>query len=81
MAQKGIFVWRFDYTLNANQWHACVAGYTQEECQEYLLRITPNAIVTGISQECSLHAISDELRTTIVESSKRKPGRPKGTGK
>lgn len=79
--QRGIFVYRFDYDLGTNHWHAYIAGYNQQECQEYLLKLAPNAVVTGVSQEHGLHAISDQLRQRILESSKRKPGRPKGSGK
>jgi hypothetical protein len=73
---KGILVFRFDYELNNNVWHAYVAGYGQEECQNYLFKTVGNVTLTGISQECPLHAISDELRAKILEASKRKPGRP-----
>lgn len=79
--QRNIFVYRFDYELKGEHWHAFVAGYNQQESQEYLLKIAPNAVVSGISQECTLHAISDQLRQTILDSSKKKPGRPKGSGK
>ncbi len=77
---KGIFVYRFDYDLKGNNWHAYVAGYNQQECQEYLLKIVPHATVTGLSQEHRLDAISDQLRKRILDASKRKPGRPKGSG-
>lgn len=76
-----IHVYRFDYKLKAQDWHAFVAGYTQEECQNYLLKLAPNAQVTSISQECRLDAISDELRTKIKDAGKRKPGRPPKTDK
>ncbi len=78
---KGIFVYRFDYDLKGNNWHAYIAGYSQQECQEYLLKLVPHATVTGLSQEHGLHAISDQLRQKILDASKRKPGRPKGSGK
>lgn len=86
MAQRGIFVYRFDYEklndLGRNsRWHANIAAYNQEEAYEYLVGLFPNAKVTGISQECSLHAVSNELRAVISETVKRKPGRPKGSTK
>ena len=77
--QKGILVYRFDYLLNGDAWNCYIAGYGQEECHEYLLKLVPNAEITTISQECNLHAISDELRAAILDTGKRKPGRPKGT--
>ena len=86
MGQRGIFVYRFDYekvdsTGQNSRWHANSAGYNQEEAYEYLIGLFPNAKVTGISQECSLHAVSNELRAVISETVKRKPGRPKGSTK
>ena len=80
-AKKGIFVFRFDYDLKDKNWHCSIAAYNQNEAQEYLVKLFPHAVITGISQEGGLHAISDQVRTAILESSKRKPGRPKGSGK
>jgi len=78
---KPVFIYRFDYDLNNEQWHCYIAGYSQDESQEYLMTIAPNAVVTQVSQEFPLHAISDEVRKTIVDSVKRPPGRPKGSTK
>ena len=78
--QQGIRVYRFEYEIpnNArNPWIVHIAGYNQEECQNYLFSTMGQVKVTGISQECPLHAISNELRTKILEANKRKPGRPK----
>lgn len=74
--KQGIFVYRFDYELKGNPWTAYVAGYGQEQCQEYLMETVGDINVVSISQECALHAISNQLRKTITESAKRKPGRP-----
>lgn len=84
--QRGIFVYRFDYEKadsggRNSRWHANIAAYNQEEAYEYLLGLFPGANVTQISQECSLHAVSNELRAVISETAKRKPGRPKGSTK
>lgn len=82
---RGIWVYRFDYEKphqtngrNVN-WHAYIAAYNQEEAYEYLTGLYPTARVTQISQECALHAVSNELRETLTENTKRKPGRPKGS--
>ena len=80
MQQEGIRIYRFDYEIpnnKRNPWSAHVAGYSQEECQSKLFETVGNVTVTGISQECPLHAISDKLREKIIEVNKRKPGRPK----
>ena len=87
MANRGIFVYRFDYekphrtTHEMVQWNANIAAYNQEEAHDYLLTLFPNARITQISQECPLHAISNQLREAITQTVKRKPGRPKGTTK
>ena len=87
MAQRGIFVYRFDYEKPHNttgqngRWHCHIAAYNQEEAYEYLIGQFPTAKVTGISQECPLHAISNQLREVIAQTTKRKPGRPKGSTK
>ena len=87
MAQRGIFVYRFDYekphkeTGQNVQWNAYIASYNQEQAHSYLMSLFPNARITQISQECPLHAISNELREAITQTVKRKPGRPKGTTK
>jgi hypothetical protein len=86
MAQRGIFVYRFDYEkLNSSgentRWHANIAAYNQEEAMDYLINLFPTAKVTQISEEIALHAVSNELRETIAQTVKRKPGRPKGSTK
>ena len=73
---KPCYVYRFNYILNGEDWHTFIAGYNQEECMQYLRAISGNVHVTSIGQECRLDAISDPLRLTIVNSIKRKPGRP-----
>ena len=75
--RQGIFVYRFDYELKGNPWTAYVAGYGQEECQEYLIETVGDINVITIGQECPLHALSNQLRKVILDGSKRKPGRPK----
>ena len=84
--QRGIYVYRFDYEKPDNQgrnviWNAYIAGYNQEEAFGYLKGLYPTARITGISQESPLHAITNELRETITQTVKRKPGRPPGTTK
>jgi hypothetical protein len=81
MADKAIFVWRYDYDMKeGSTWVAHVAGYTEDQCRDYLFKIVGrNVKISSISQICRLDAISDEFRTVIVESampSKKKPGRP-----
>ena len=73
---KPIHVFRFNYILNGEDWHTFIAGYNQEECIQYLRAISGAVHCTSISQECRLDAISDPLRLTIINSIKRKPGRP-----
>lgn len=76
MAAEIIHVFRFDYRLKNEDWHAFIAGYNQEECQDYLFKLAPNAQVMTVSQESRLDAISDNLRAKIKDAGKRKPGRP-----
>ena len=73
---KPIMCWRFDYILKAEDWNTVIAGYSQEECMQYLVAVVGHVHVTSISQECRLDAISDPLRETIMSAGKRKPGRP-----
>ncbi len=73
---KPCYVYRFNYIMNGEDWNAYIAGYNQEECMAYLRAISGEVHCTSISQECRLDAISDPLRLTIVNSVKRKPGRP-----
>ena len=74
--KQGIFVYRFDYELKGNPWTAHVAGYGQEQCHDYLVEQVGDINVISISQECPLHAITNQLRQKILDGSKRKPGRP-----
>lgn len=74
--KQGIFVYRFDYELKGNPWTAYVAGYGQEQCQDYLIETVGDINVITLSQECALHAITNQLRQKIMDGSKRKPGRP-----
>lgn len=74
--KQGIFVYRFDYELKGNPWTAYVAGYGQEQCHDYLIEMVGDINVITIGQECALHAISNQLRQKILETAKRKPGRP-----
>ena len=80
MADKAIFVWRYDYDMKESTWVAHIAGYTEDQCRDYLFKIVGRNIkVTSISQICRLDAISDEFRNVIVEAAmptKKKPGRP-----
>lgn len=81
MADKAIFVWRYDYDMkDGSVWNAHIAGYTEDQCRDYLFKIVGRNIkVTSISQICRLDAISDEFRNVIVDASmpsKKKPGRP-----
>ena len=73
---KPCYVYRFNYILNGEDWNAYIAGYNQEECIHYLRSTVGDVHVTSIGQECRLDAISDPLRLVIVNSVKRKPGRP-----
>jgi hypothetical protein len=78
MAQpKPIHVFRFDYDLKGNQWTAYVAGYGQADAQDYLVDTVGHVQITSIGQECPLHAVSNKLRASIMETSKKKPGRPR----
>jgi len=70
---RSIMVWRFDYILKAEDWNTCIAGYSQEECMQYLHAVVGPVHCTSISQECRLDAISDPLRETIMSAGKRKP--------
>ena len=76
VVKQGIFVYRFDYELKGNPWTAYVAGYGQEQSQEYLMETVGDINVISISQECALHDITHQLRKKIMDSGKRKPGRP-----
>jgi|GEM_PF-5148619 len=83
MADKAIFIWRFDYEMSVDRdttWTAHIAGYNEDQCREYLHKVVgAGTKVSSISQICRLDAISDEFREVIVEaaSPKRKgPGRP-----
>jgi hypothetical protein len=76
MEPKPIHVFRFDYELKGNQWTAYIAAYGQEDAQQYLNDTVGHVQVTSIGQECPLHAVSNKVRASIAETSKRKPGRP-----
>ena len=80
MADKAIFVWRYDYEMKDSTWVAHIAGYTEDQCRDYLFKIVgKNIKITSISQICRLDAITDEFRSVIVEAAmptKKKPGRP-----
>jgi hypothetical protein len=79
----GIAVFRIDYDLITNgqtiNWRANIGAYNINEAQNYLRELfapkVPN--IKSVGMETRLDAISNELRNTIVEGSKRKPGRPK----
>ena len=73
---KAIFVYRFDYLLKGNEWTAYIAGYSQDECREYLITLVGDVHVVQISQETRLDAITNELRNKIIETAKKKPRRP-----
>jgi hypothetical protein len=73
----GIFVYRFDYQINGNPWQAFIAAYTPVEAADYLNNLVGNCVITSSGQECRLDAVSDPLRKTIINKSKKKPGRPK----
>ena len=89
MADKAIFVWRYDYEMKESSlWTAHIAGYTEEQARDYLFKIVGrNVKITSISQICRLDAITDEFRTVIVDAAtpaKKKVGRPpakKGPGR
>ena len=76
-----ISVFRFVYEKpDGSNFIACVAAHSIEEAQEYLkgnqgvgIRISEQGV------ECRLDAITDRVRSVIVENSepkKRGPGRP-----
>jgi len=73
---KSIYVFRFDYLFKGSEWTAYVAGYSQDEAREYLTTLVGPVQVSQISQESRLDAITNELRAKIIETSKKKPGRP-----
>lgn len=73
---KAIYVFRFDYLLKGTEWTAFIAGYSQDECREYLMSLVGDVHVVQISQETRLDAITNELRNKIIETAKKKPGRP-----
>lgn len=83
---KVVKVWRYDYTMpdasgrGTADWTAHIAGNTEDECRDILFKIVgKNVNVMSISEICRLDAISDNLRTQIVEAAtpqKKKPGRP-----
>lgn len=84
-----VFVWRYDYELGKDtSWTAHVAGYTEDECRDYLFKVVGRgAKINSISQICRLDAISDQFRGLIIEAAmpkKKKVGRPpkkKGPGR
>lgn len=83
MANKAVFVWRFDYEIGTDRnttWTAHIAGYSEEESRDYLHKIVgANARIITISRECRLDAISDNFRNLIVQAAspiKKGPGRP-----
>jgi hypothetical protein len=80
-AAPGIAVYRIDYDLMRNgeriNWRANIGAYNADEAQNYLREIFGNPNIKSVGLETRLDAISDELRQTIVDGSKRKPGRPK----
>jgi len=76
VVSKAIFVFRFDYVLKGNEWTAYIAGYNQDECRTYLMGLVGDVHIIQISQETRLDAITNELRNKIIETSKKKPGRP-----
>ncbi len=73
----GIYVYRFDYEKKGKQWHAFIGAYTAAEAAGYLINLMGEIVIISSGQECRLDAVSDQLRETIVNDSKRKPGRPK----
>jgi len=77
----GIGVFRIDYDLKKDgeitEWRACIGAYSAEEAQNYLRGLYDNPRIKSVGLESRLDAISEELRKTIIEGSKRRPGRPK----
>ena len=77
----GIAVYRIDYDLkrngNISEWRANIAAYSAEEAQMYLQELYGNPRIKSVGMETRLDAITNQLRQTILDGSKRKPGRPK----
>ena len=77
----GIAVYRIDYDMmkngQAQNWSANIAAYSPDEAQNYLRWLVGDVNIKSVGMETRLDAITNELRQTIVEGSKRKPGRPK----
>jgi len=80
-AAPGIAIYRVDYDLKRDgeisEWRANIGAYSAEEAQNYLRGLFGNPRIKSVGLEARIDAISDELRKTITEGSKRKPGRPK----
>lgn len=80
-------VYRVEYEIptRKEEWKAFIAGYSPEECIEYLESLVGGVNVRTVGLECRLDAITDQLRKTIVDNTKvvrveekRKEIKPKG---
>jgi hypothetical protein len=80
VAQKGVF--KLEYIIGKDRdtnWTAMIFAHSSDEAERYLRKTVGNVIVSNISQEARVDAISDEIRDLIVSNStppKKKPGRP-----
>ena len=77
---KKLGIYRVEYETAKAVWKAYVGGYSSEESINYLRSKIGAINVTTVGYECSLDAITDELRSIIVKNSmpdRKGPGRPK----
>jgi len=62
-----ILIVKFDYEMGEDKqrWTAYIAGYSIEECTQYLLKIVPNAQINQRSTGFRLDALTDQVRAVI----------------
>lgn len=69
MNKLGVYRVEYEIPKRKEEWKAFVAGYSAEECIDYLGSIIGNINVRTVGLECRLDAITDHLRKVIVDSS------------
>lgn len=75
---KEISVYKIEYELDHARWTASIAGYSKEECVAHLEKVVnKKVVVTSISKECRLDAISDTLRDMILKNTVKGEEEPK----
>lgn len=86
MANWGVFHFEYEKINRMGEhtpWKAYIAAANHNEAKEQLFKTVGEVKIAITGKTCDLHAISDNLRKTILEAGIQKPrrGRPKGSTK